>query len=150
MTPFTSRAGFDAAHPRALALYCSDGRFTDAVEELLHHLGYPRLDTLTLPGGPGVLNFWAGSLLEADQMERAARFLIRGHDLQHVVLLAHAGCGYYRQKLGARPAAAVKEAQVADLRVAARAIRAARTGIDVTLCYATPEGGRVRFDPVTG
>jgi hypothetical protein len=77
-TSFVSAARYDASHPRALAVYCSDGRFTQAIEDLLRHLGHDRLDTLTLPGGPGLLNLWAGSLLEADQMERAARFLIRG------------------------------------------------------------------------
>ena len=51
MDSFSPRMRFEATHPEALAVYCSDGRFTDAVEELLHHLGYTRLDTLTLPGG---------------------------------------------------------------------------------------------------
>ena len=146
---FTSRAAFDGAHPRALAVYCSDGRFTDAVEELLHHLGHARLDTLTLPGGPGLLNFWSGSLLEADQIERAARFLIRGHSIDHVVLLAHAGCGHYRQRFGNHPAAQIQAAQIEDLRVAARAVRAARAGITVELFYATPSEGRVRFERVS-
>jgi len=145
---FLSTARFDAAHPKALAIYCSDGRFTQPVEDLLHHLGHERLDTLTMPGGPGLLNLWAGSLLEADQVERAARFLIQGHAIDHAVLLAHAGCGYYRQRYPGRPAADVKQSQLDDLRVAARAVRAARPGLGVVLYYASPEGGRVRFEPV--
>jgi len=36
--PYVARAGFDARHPTALTVYCSDGRFTDAVEELLDEL----------------------------------------------------------------------------------------------------------------
>lgn len=146
---FVAPSAYDAAHPNALAVYCSDGRFTQAVEELLHHLGHPRLDTLTMPGGPGLLNFWAGSLLEADQVERAARFLIRGHSIDHVVLLAHAGCGYYRQRHPGRPAADVKATQLDDMRVAARALRNARPSLDLALFYAVPEGGRVRFEPVS-
>jgi hypothetical protein len=145
---FTSTTPFDASHPNALAVYCSDGRFTQAVEELLHHLGHARLDTLTMPGGPGLLNFWAGSLLEADQVDRAARFLIRGHAIDHVVLLAHAGCGYYRQRHPGLAAEQVKTTQLEDLRVAGRALRTARPGLSVALFYATPDGGRVRFDPV--
>jgi hypothetical protein len=167
--PYVSAVPFDAAHPRALAVYCSDGRFTQPVEDLLRHLGHDRLDTLTLPGGPGLLNFWAGSLLEADQLERAARFLIRGHGIDHAVLLAHAGCGYYRQRFPGRPAAEVKASQLEDLRVAGRSVRAARPGLQVALYYASPEadrglggsaggargaGGapivdRVRFEPVS-
>jgi hypothetical protein len=147
-SPFVSTAPYDAAHPRALAVYCSDGRFTASVEDLLRHLGHDRLDTLTMPGGPGLLNLWAGSLLEADQVERAARFLIRAHSIDHAVLLAHAGCGYYRQRFPGRPAEEVKASQLEDLRVAGRAVRAARSGIQVALYYTTPEGDRVRFDPV--
>lgn len=147
--PYLSTAPFAAAHPRALAVYCSDGRFTRPVEDLLHHLGHDRLDTLTMPGGPGLLNLWAASVLEADQVERAARFLIQGHAIDHAVLLAHAGCGYYRQRYPGRNAEDVKASQLDDLRVAARAVRAARRGITVALYYASPAGERVRFDPVS-
>jgi hypothetical protein len=148
MSSFVSPTPFDASHPSALAVYCSDGRFTQAVEDLLHHLGHARLDTLTLPGGPGLLNFWAGSLLEADQIEKAARFLIRGHSIEHVVLLAHAGCGYYRQRHPGRPPAEVKAVQIEDLRVAGKALRGARAGIEVLMFYAASEAAQVRFEPV--
>jgi hypothetical protein len=147
--PFVSAAPYEASHPRALAVYCSDGRFTQAIEDLLRHLGHDRLDTLTLPGGPGLLNLWAGSLLEADQMERAARFLIRGHAIEHVVLLAHAGCGYYRQRFPGRAASETRLSQLEDLQVAAGSLRSARPGITVELFYASVEGSRVRFDPVS-
>jgi len=146
--PFVSTTPYEASHPRALAVYCSDGRFTQAVEDLLHHLGHARLDTLTLPGGPGVLNLWAGSLLEADQMERAARFLIRGHSIDHVVLLAHAGCGYYRQRFPGRAVGETRKSQIEDLQVAGGALRSARPGIVIDLFYASVDGARVRFDPV--
>jgi|HubBroStandDraft_6_1064221.scaffolds.fasta_scaffold349910_2 hypothetical protein len=148
VTPYVAGTPYDPAHPKALAVYCSDGRFTQAVEDLCHHLGHARLDTLTIPGGPGLLNLWSGSLLDADQIDRAARFLIRGHGIEHAVLLSHAGCGYYRQRFPGQPAAAVKQSQLDDLRAAARAIRSARAGITVALYHATPDGDRVRFDPV--
>ena len=146
--PFVSTTPYDASHPRALAVYCSDGRFTQAVEELLKHLGHARLDTLTMPGGPGLLNLWASSVLEADQVERAARFLIRAHAIEHVVLLAHAGCGYYRQRSPGRPPGETKQSQLEDLQVAGRALRSARPGLTIELFYASIDGARVRFDPV--
>jgi hypothetical protein len=146
---FLSDTPYDAGHPRALAVYCSDGRFTQAVEDLLRHLGHARLDTMTMPGGPGLFNTWEASLLEADQARRAAQFLIRGHGIEHVVLLAHAGCGYYRQKYPGRPPAQMRKSQEDDLRVAAREIAKTRAGLRIALYYASAEGGRVRFDPVT-
>jgi hypothetical protein len=145
---FVSQGLYDAGHPRALAIYCSDGRFTNAVEELLHHLGHARLDTLTMPGGPALLNPWAASLLEADQVSRASQFLMKAHSIDHVVLLSHEGCGYYRQKLPGRPAADLRQHQLDDLRVAARAVPTARGGVRVELYHATPHEGRVRFQPI--
>jgi hypothetical protein len=146
---FISHSPYEASHPKALAIYCSDGRFTNAVEELLHHLGHARLDTLTMPGGPALLNPWAASLLESDQIQRASQFLIRAHTIEHVVLLSHEGCGYYRQKLPGRPAADIRASQTEDLRVAAKAVRSTRAGIRVVLYHATPHEGNVRFHPIT-
>ena len=57
---------FDASHPKALAIYCSDGRFTSAVEVLLEAVGHDRLDTMTLPGGPALLCTSAANLSEVD------------------------------------------------------------------------------------
>jgi hypothetical protein len=145
---FLSITPYESRHPKALAVYCSDGRFTQAVEELCHHLGHKRLDTLTMPGGPALLNPWTASILEADQVTRAAQFLIRGHAIDQVVLLAHAGCGYYRQRLPGVLAAEVKKSQLDDLRGACKVIRGARPTLDVALFYASPEGDRVRFDEV--
>lgn len=145
---YIAETPYEATHPKALAIYCSDGRFTTAVEELLRHLGHERLDTLTMPGGPALLNFWTASILDADQVGRASQFLIRGHGIEQVVLLAHAGCGYYRQRFPGRASAEVKQTQLDDLRVAARALASARRDLDVTLYYASPVDGKVRFDPV--
>src|SRR4051812_27814890 len=89
---------FDAKHPDALAMYCSDGRFTEAIEELLHGLGHARLDTLTIPGGPALLDLTSSNLGAVDVMREAATFLIRGHQIKRVVLLGHDGCGYYKAR----------------------------------------------------
>jgi hypothetical protein len=62
---------YDRTHPAALAIYCSDGRFTRAVERLLKSLGHSRLDTMTLPGGPALLNPWPADLSEVHIFTRA-------------------------------------------------------------------------------
>jgi len=146
---FISQGLYEHGHPSALAIYCSDGRFTSAVEELLHHLGHARLDTLTMPGGPALLNPWAASILDADQVTRASQFLIKAHSIDHVVLLSHETCGYYRQKLPGRPAADVRQSQVDDLRIAARAVRAGRANMRVALYHASPHEGRVSFQSIS-
>jgi hypothetical protein len=144
---FVSTAPFDAAHPRALALYCSDGRFTDAVEELVHDLGHRRLDTITLPGGPALLNVLNTGFADLESVTRAAAFLIRGHAITHVVLLAHEGCGYYRARMPGASPEAIVAAQRADLVVAANALRGRHRDLDIQTWFARPEKGRVAFDP---
>jgi hypothetical protein len=146
VSTFVAQAPYHASYPTALAVYCSDGRFTEAVEELLHHLGHKRLDTLTLPGGPGLLNPWAsgGSVLESQHLMRAAQMLIRNHGITDVVLLAHAGCGHYKLSCPHLHGEEMKSRQIADLAVAAKALDSEK--VRVHRYWLEPEGDRVRFD----
>lgn len=145
---FQSPAPFDPSHPHALAIYCSDGRFTQPVEDLLHSLGHARLDTLTMPGGPGLLNHLSASYADADAMTRNATFLIRAHGIREVVLLAHHGCGYYRHKRPTDSPDQIEMRQMDDLRHAAKAIAKFDASLKVHVYYARPHGGNVRFEPV--
>lgn len=145
---FTATHPFDPAHPHALAVYCSDGRFTQAVEELLAHLGHARLDTVTTPGGPAVLNHMSAAYADADVNTRAATFLIRAHHITEAVLLAHDGCGYYRAKRPSDSPEMIVARQLDDLRHAAKALRRATPELNVHLYYARVATGAVHFDPV--
>jgi hypothetical protein len=146
--PFVSQVPYEASHPHVLAVYCSDGRFTDAVEDLAQHLGHERIDTLTLPGGPGLLNRWSADYLESDMVMRAANFLIRGHHITEVLLLAHAGCGYYQTRHGALGPDFIAEQQLTDLRTAAEELRKLHPGITVHLYFVRPHGSSIHFEPV--
>lgn len=143
---FTARQPFEASHPSALALYCSDGRFTEAVEELFRHLGEDRLDTMTLPGGPGLLDSWTGGVFAATDMARSATFLIEAHHLKRIVLIAHEGCGFYRQRFGAT--GNHRERQISDLRTAAQALNAPHLRPQIDCYYASVVEGCVRFERV--
>jgi hypothetical protein len=146
LSTFVARTPYQPSYPTALAIYCSDGRFTEAVEELLHHLGHQRLDTLTLPGGPGLLNPWAsgGSVLESQHLMRAAQMLIKNHGISEIVLLAHAGCGHYKLNCPHVPAEEMKARQVADLAIAAKALDS--PALKIHRYWLEPEGEHVRFD----
>ncbi|MBI3725172.1 hypothetical protein HY251_14665 [bacterium] len=149
---FVAEAPFDPEYPRALAIYCSDGRFTDAVEELLERSGHERLDTLTLPGGSALLDFWTASWSEREAMTHALSFLVEKHGIERVVLIAHAGCGFYREHFRHEPAYLLRERQERDLRLAARLVREAHPELEVDLYFAEPVNGRVAFErvPVAG
>lgn len=140
---------FDPRHPSALAIYCSDGRFTGAVEDLCESLGHERLDTMTLPGGPALLTHWPADLSEVHVFSRATDFLIQAHAISHAVLLAHEGCGFYRSRCGALADAAIKEMQVRHLGVAHKALTWRHAGVAVACYYARVEDGKIVFDDVT-
>ncbi|MFO0618212.1 MAG: carbonic anhydrase [Polyangiaceae bacterium] len=139
---------YDHEHPDALALYCSDGRFTNAVAELLRSLGYPRLDTMTIPGGPALLEMGSAGLMEVDVIRKSTSFLITAHRIEHVTLLAHQGCGYYRSQFAYEDAAAIFERQLGDLRAGANYLRAVHPRVEVACYFARPEGGFVEFDRI--
>ena len=49
---FTSSFGFEAHRVGAAAVYCSDGRYGEQMDEFLHkHLGLPEYDRVAMPGG---------------------------------------------------------------------------------------------------
>jgi hypothetical protein len=146
VSSFVANTPFSASYPTALAIYCSDGRFTEAVEELLHHLGHKRLDTLTLPGGPGLLNPWSagGSVLDSEHVMRSAQMLIKNHGITEVVLLAHAGCGHYKLRYPLHSPEDIKKSQIADLAVAAKALDS--DALRIHQYWLQPEGDRVHFE----
>ena len=90
-----------------------------------------------MPGGPACLSGSLATFLEGRALEDALRFLIRVHDLHRVVLIAHEGCAYYRDRL-AVPELLIAEQQRQDLEKAVRAVREAARG---------PRGGRVPCSP---
>jgi hypothetical protein len=145
---FTTTTTYDAAHPTALAVYCSDGRITHAVEELLRELGHARLDTVTFPGGPGLLNHRTSGFSDCDTFSRAAEFLIREHHITDVVLLAHDGCGFYKRKFPDLSAEQIHARQLADLRLARDELASTHPRLHVVMYLAIPDHDRVRFEIV--
>ena len=136
---------YDPTHPSTLAIYCSDGRFTHAVEDHCEDLGHERVDTMTLPGGPALLTSGPADLSEVHVFSRAAHFLIEAHGIKHVFLFAHAGCGFYRARCGRLADEAIRRLQIDNLHAAYASLRRHFPQLAVTCCYATPEGNAVTF-----
>ena len=143
------KATFDKKHPHALAVYCSDGRFTDAVEELVHGLGHKRLDVLTLPGGPALLDLGSASFSALEAMRTSASFLIRGHGIKHVTLIAHDGCGYYKERYRFETPEEIVKQQKDDLRTAAQWLAGSHPDVTIAMYFAKPEGSKIEFEEVT-
>jgi hypothetical protein len=145
---FVANTPFREEHPTALAVYCSDGRFTEAVEELLASVGDRRIDTLTIPGGAALLHLWSAGHTEAQTVRQATSFLIEAHRIVRVVLVAHAACGYYRRRYPSLDEMAIAERQAMDLRRAAEWLKGRHRGLEVTAYFARPHDARTTFAPV--
>lgn len=149
-TPFVyeSPTPYHEARIHAATLYCSDGRVGDQVDDFLHHgLGLPRYDRVACPGGPVSLAGHLVAMWEARGVEEQLRFLVRAHQLQQVVLIAHEACAYYRERLQI-PEARLRPEQLTDLQKATWAVRRLEPSLVIRAFFARPVGPRVRFEDV--
>jgi hypothetical protein len=142
---FTSMERWHNERIRAMALYCSDGRWGEAFDEFCQkHLHIPRYDRWAVPGGPA----WLAADNDGDAYFRTAReqldFLVRVHELQQLVLITHFGCAYYGHRLnqGARECL---PAQTADVRAAKAALLRWYPHMDVESYLAMRNGGLLSF-----
>src|SRR5437868_13233027 len=149
--PFTSAIAFEHERIGAAAVYCSDGRYGEHMDDFLHNcLGLPRYDRVAVPGGAACL---AGHLLamrERSALDRQLKFLVEGHGLSRVVLIAHEDCGFYRanvhpSKLKRQP---LEELQAADLAAVAALLRDYNRGLEIDAYFARKVEGLVRFEPI--
>ncbi len=128
--PYVSSLPYDEQRVGAAAIYCSDGRFGEQMDEFLHNsLGLPRYDRVAVPGGAACL---AGHLMvyhEAQALDRQLSFLITAHALTRIVMIAHDNCGFYKG-LWLRETTVEKQ-QAMDLRKAAEHILAHHSKVRV-------------------
>jgi hypothetical protein len=142
---------------RALAMYCSDGRWGDAFDDFCHRsLLIPRYDRFAVPGGPAWLTAWTGSGGAAEDV--AARrqanlslaawdqlgLLVHVHELQRIVLVGHYGCAFYMEKLK-KDADHCLPTQIEDLKRARLAVKERFPRLSVETYLAMRHGERMAF-----
>jgi hypothetical protein len=148
---FSSDIPFVHERVGAAAIYCSDGRYGEQMDDFLHNgLLLPHYDRVAIPGGAACLGDHAAALRERGALQRQLQFLMQSHGLSRVVLIAHQDCGFYKQnvhpyRLKQR---ALTEFQFADLRRAAETIRGWEPHPYVDAYIARREGEKVCFDGV--
>jgi hypothetical protein len=147
---FDSTFLFEAARIGAAAVYCSDGRYGDHIDEFLHRgLGLPRYDRLAVPGGAACLAGHFATYREEEGVLEQLRFLVRVHAIERIVLVAHQDCAFYTQWLRVSPMSLLEQ-QRADMIKAARRVERLRSGLRVDAWFARPLDGRIRFEPLEG
>ena len=143
-----TKTAFIETHPTVLALYCSDGRYTRAVEELAETLGHPRIDVLCVPGGAGAMDAWtSGSVILAGHLRSQAEFLIAAHHITDVLLISHESCGFYKAQHAQIDDHGRRLRQVQDLARAAALLMHGRPHLNVRTFHARNDGARIVFDP---
>lgn len=101
---YESSEPFNEERIQAAAVYCSDGRFGEQFDDLLHNkLALPRYDRLAVPGGAACLASHFATYREEQGVLEQLRFLVQTHDLEEVVLVAHQNCGFYTKRLRVSP-----------------------------------------------
>jgi hypothetical protein len=142
---FVSAHPFEAERIQAAAVYCSDGRFGEQMDEFLHAgLGLPRYDRLAIPGGAACLAGHVKGFHEKNSLERQLSFLIREHGLKKIVLIAHDGCAYYKDVWTGMQT--LIEQQAEDLKRAAEQIRLWNTGVEISAYFARKVDGAISFE----
>ena len=139
---YRSELPFEASRIQAAAVYCSDGRFGEHIDDFLHNaLRLPRYDRLSIPGGAACLAGHFPSFREEYALMAQLRFLLTVHELRRVVLIAHRDCAYYAEGLHVRAERQFQQ-QVDDLVQAAHRIRSLSSGLEVDAYFAsrTEEG----------
>lgn len=98
--PYPCSIPYEAERIHAAAIYCSDGRVGEHFDDFLTNgLDLPRYDRIALPGGPVCLADRAETQLADHGIVDNLRFLIKAHELERVILIAHQGCAFYAQRL---------------------------------------------------
>lgn len=148
-TIFTSTQPFEPHRVHGIAIYCSDGRYGDHIDEFLHrHLGLPNYDRMAIAGGPAWLSYRSSaSLVQFGLVRDQLDFLVKAHQLTRAVLIAHYGCAYY---LNRHPgdADSILPVQIQDLRDVATTLRSWHSSLQVETYLARPEGDQVQFQIV--
>lgn len=145
---FRSPQPFEGERIRAAAIYCSDGRIGEQVDDFLHQsLILPRYDRVAVPGGPASLaGHFAVYRQEASLLEQIS-FLIEVHGLARVVLIAHEGCAFYTQALHVREIDLL-DRQCVDLERAARRILQIDRRLQVDGYFARLRHNHLHFLPL--
>jgi len=146
---FESSIRFDVNRIGAAAVYCSDGRFGEQCDDLLHNgFHLPRYDRLAVSGGAACLAGHFAAYREEVAALEQLRFLVEVHGLEQVILIAHDNCAFYSERLSVLPFE-LESQQREDMKKAVRRVRSLSEKLAVSAYFARIQDGNiVRFESV--
>lgn len=142
---YTSALPYDEQRIGAAAIYCSDGRFGEQMDEFLHNsLGLPRYDRVAVPGGAACLGGHMMVYHEAQALDRQLSFLITSHGLNRIVMIAHENCGFYKGLWLSEMS--IEKQQALDLKKAGELIKLHHPKVQTEGWLARKVNGKVCFE----
>ena len=142
---FHSTILFDRARIHAAAIYCSDGRFGEQMDQFLQEaLRLPRYDRLAIPGGPACLAGHSAAFRQQQGLLEDLKFLVSVHRLERVILIGHQNCAFYLDHLHVHEIELLRH-QCDDLQKAADRVREVDPSLEVESYFAALNGDTVRF-----
>ena len=146
---FESSVKYDADRIQAAAVYCSDGRFGEQFDDLMHNaLGLPHYDRLAVPGGAACLARHFAIYREEDGVSEQLRFLVKVHELERVVLIAHQDCAFYTHRLQISPLQRETQ-QREDLQKAVERVRSIGPSLAIDTFFAHKKrNGTIHFEAI--
>lgn len=143
---FESLIGYNPQRVQAVAVYCSDGRYGEQIDELMNRgLGLPRYDRLAVPGGAACLAGHFYTYREEEGVQEQLRFLVSVHKVRRVVLIAHQNCAFYTDRLHVA-SLQLETLQHQDLIKAARRVQRFGLDLQIDVFYARLKGDIVCFE----
>ncbi len=145
---YQSKVSYNEDRIHAAAMYCSDGRIGAHFDDFIQNgLTLPRYDRLCLPGGPACLAGHQQAHLEEQGVLDELKFLYEVHGLDRIVLIAHQGCAFYKNRLDLTEPR-LELVQKADLVRAAAYVHRV-TGLDqIEGYFARLVDGQMQFEKV--
>ena len=144
---------WDPERPETVVITCVDGRWYRHFQEFAreHLKAGPCTDFMAVPGGIEPMTLADEVPKDFNFFRRRLEALVEAHGTRRIVVIAHQDCAWYRERMGAATAEAMRAKQIADMRRAASWLRARFEGVVVQPFFArlsgtTPE--KVMFEGV--
>ncbi len=150
---YVAELPWDAERPQTVVVTCVDGRWYRHFQEFAraHLKAGPCTDFMAVPGGIEPMTLADDVPKDFNFFRRRLEALVEAHGTRRIVVIAHQDCAWYRERMGAATAEAMRAKQVADIRRAASWLRARFEGVSVQPYFARLSGTnpeKVVFDTV--
>jgi hypothetical protein len=150
---YVAELPWDPQRPETVVITCVDGRWYRHFQEFarVHLAAGPCTDFMAVPGGVEPMTLSDDVPKDFNFFRRRLESLVAAHGTRRIVVIAHQDCAWYRARMGAASAEALRAKQIADMRRAVSWLRARFDDVVIQPYFARLSGTspeKVVFDAV--